>query len=749
LVSRLVFLVLLFAGPAAAQNNGGAPGDAPPPAPVPPATVSRDERGRATVRAVRLAAPLRLDGRLDEEVYVSVPPIDGFIQQIPVEGVPATELTEIWIFFDEDTLYFSARCHDSRPDRIAANELRRDNNNIFFVNDNISVALDTFYDQRNALFFQTNAIGAIRDQAVVEGRFNVNWNAVWDVRTARDDRGYTVEMAIPFKSLRYRAAGPQVWGINVRRQVKSKNETSMLTRVPASYGGDGVAQMSVAATLVGIDIPAQSLNLEFKPYVAASVTTDRAARAPFENDPDGDVGIDVKYGLTRSLTADLTVNTDFAQVEEDQQQVNLTRFNLFFPEKRDFFLEGQGIFDFGGITSQRAQGVHPILFFSRRIGLSAGQAVPVIAGGRVTGKAGPYDVGALTITTGDKPSAEAAQTTFSALRLRRNILRRSSIGMIATGRWPAASGPDENTAAGVDADFRFFDNVQANLYWARTSSPARRGDDASYRARYAYIGDRYAFEADRLVVESNFNPEIGFVRRTDFARNALMARFSPRLQRGRAIRMLTWQADLEYLTDAAGDVLQDRSVIGQFGVEFDTSDEVTLLLMRQFERLPFDFPIARGVVVPAGVHTHRTAQLTYRLGQQRRISGDLSVSHGRFYEGTRTSGGYSGRLGLSSHLTVEPVVTLNWVSLPYGDFTAHLTGARVSVTPTARLGFSALSQFNPALGSLASSMRMRWEYVPGSELFVVYSDGRDTAARGFPGLQNRSVAVKITRLVRF
>ena len=747
--AQLVLLLLFFAGPAVAQNNGGAADDGPPPAPVAPATVARDERGRATVRAVRLTQPLRLDGRLDEEVYTSVPPIDGFIQQLPVEGIPATEPTEVWIFFDAETLYIAARCLDSQPDRIAANELRRDNNNIFMVNDNISVALDTFYDQRTAVFFQTNAIGALRDQAIVDGVFNVNWNAVWDVRTARDDGGFTVEMAIPFKSLRYRAPGPQIWGINFRRQVKSKNETSMLTRVPQSYGGDGVAQMAVAATLVGVETPTQSLNLELKPYAVSSLTTDRAARVPFENDLNANVGLDLKYGLTRSLTADFTVNTDFAQVEEDQQQVNLTRFSLFFPEKRDFFLEGQGLFDFGGVSGQRASGISPILFFSRRIGLSAGQAVPVIAGGRVTGKAGRFDVGALTIATDDKLSAGATETTFSALRLRRNILRRSSVGMIATGRWPAASGSDENAAAGVDADLRFFDNVQSNLYWTRTASPGRASDDASYRTRFVYDGDRYGFEADRLVVESNFNPEVGFVRRTDFALNAMMVRFSPRLRRGRAIRMLTWQGNLEYVTDAGGRVLEDRIVTGRFGVEFNSSDRVVVLLARQFERLPFDFMISPGVVVAAGGYSYELLEATYTLGQQRKVSGNLSASHGSFYGGTRTSAGYSGRLAVSTHFTVEPVITLNWVALPHGDFTAHLSGARVSVTPTARLGFSALSQFNPAVRALTSSARMRWEYVPGSELFIVYSDGRDTAAHGFPGLQNRSIAVKMTRLLRF
>lgn len=757
---------VLLAGAAAptAAQSAGAPQDAVPPPPVAPDTITRDDRGRATVRAVRIDQPLRFDGRLDDEVYVAVPPIDGFIQQVPVEGVPATEPTEVWVFFDEDNLYIAARCYDSQPDRIAANELRRDNGNILSVNDTFSVTLDTFFDQRNAFFFQTNPIGALRDQAVADGMFNVNWNTVWDVKTSRSEAGYAVEMMIPFKSLRYRSAGPQTWGINIRRVVKWKNETSMLTRVPASYGGNGVAQMAVAATLVGLETPAQSMNLEFKPYAVSSLVTDRTARVPYNNDLSANAGIDVKYGLTRGLTADLTVNTDFAQVEEDEQQINLTRFNLFFPEKRDFFLEGQGIFDFGGISGQRASGVNPILFFSRRIGLNAGQAVPVLAGGRVTGKAGRFDVGALAITTDDKPAADAVTTTFSALRLRRNVLRRSSVGMIATGRWPAAAGAGNNATAGIDADLRFFDNVQANLYWARTSSPQLpfdgaqgtpsgsrgvRGDDASYRGRFNYAGDRYGFEADRIVVGSNFNPEVGFVRRTDFALNALTARFSPRLRRGRLVRMLTWQADLEYITDAAGDVLEDRSISGRFGVEFNSSDEVVLIATRQYELLPFDFAISPGVVVPAGGYTYETLSATYNLGQQRKLSGRLSASYGSFYEGTRTSLTYTGRIGVSAHFGVEPNISLNWVRLPYGDFNARLVGMRFGVAPTARLGFSALTQFNPSSRSLTSSARMRWEYTPGSEFFIVYSDGRDTALHGYPGLQNRSVAVKVTRLLRF
>ena len=734
-----------LAGPAAAQTGLDRPDGAA--AQLAPATVTHDERGRATVRAVRIAEPLRLDGRLDEGVYRDTLPIDGFLQQVPDEGAPATQPTEMWVFFDDDYLYIAARCLNSEPGRIVANDLRRDGNGIS-QNDNFGVVLDTFLDRRSAYYFQTTPIGAMRDAAVTDGVNNSNWSTVWDVRTATTDTGYTVEMAIPFKSLRYRGGGAQTWGINARREVQWNTESSMVSQVPASYGGSWT-QMSVAGTLVGLETPAQSLNLEFKPYLVSSVTTDRGARVPFSNDTSANAGIDVKYGLTRALTADLTVNTDFAQVEEDLQQVNLTRFDLFYPDKRDFFLEGQGIFDFGGQASQNARtATVPILFFSRRIGLSAGQSVPVIAGGRITGKAGRFDIGGLAITTDDKPSARAVQTTFSAMRVKRNILRRSSVGVIATGRSPAASGVDGNGAAGVDADFRFFDNVQATAYWARTSS-ATGGDDTSYRARFLYGGDRYGAEVERLVIGPQFNPEVGFVRRGDVAITSATARFSPRLRPGGLVRKLTWQADLDYITDAAGAVLEDRAESALFGVEFNSGDGVRVTATKQYESLPLDFAIAPGVVVPAGGYRYGNVNASYNVAPRRMVSGSASASYGSFYDGTRTTASYNGRVGVSPHFALEPSLTFNWVRLPYGDFDASLIGMRVLVSPTARLGFSSLTQFNPSADTLTFSVRTRWEYSPGSDLYIVYSDGRNTASGVLSSLQTRSFAIKATRLLRF
>jgi hypothetical protein len=734
-----------LAGPASGQTGLAVPAGAG--ALAAPATVERDARGRATVRAVRITEPLRLDGRLDEEVYRITPPMDGFLQQVPDEGAPATQPTEMWVFFDDENLYVSARCIETEPGRLTANELRRDGSAIS-QNDNFGVVLDTFLDRRNGYYFQTTPIGALRDASVTDGVNNSNWSTVWEVRTTRSDEGYIVEMAIPFKSLRYRGGGPQTWGINARREIQWNTESSMLSQVPASYGGTWT-QLAAAGTLVGLETPAQSLNLELKPYAVSSLTTDREARVPFSNDTKANAGIDLKYGVTRGLTADLTVNTDFAQVEEDLQQVNLTRFDLFYPDKREFFLEGQGIFDFGGQASQNARtATVPILFFSRRIGLSAGQSVPVIAGGRMTGKAGNFDIGGLALATDDKPSAGALQTTFSAVRIKRNVLRRSSIGMITTGRWPAVSGIDSNAAAGIDADFRFFDNVQATAYWARTSS-ADRADGTSYRARFLYGGDRYGAEVERLVIGPGFNPEVGFVRRGDLALTSLSGRFSPRLRQGGFARKLTWQTDLDYITDAGGDVLEDRVASAQFGAELNSGDSFNVTATRQYELLPANFTIARGVVVPAGGYRYDTLNASYNLAQKRLVAGNVSASYGSFYEGTRTTARYTGRLGFSAYFAIEPSLTFNWVRLPFGDFDASLVGMRVLVSPTARLGFSSLTQFNPSANSLAFSVRTRWEYSPGSDLYVVYSDGRNTAASGIPALLTRSVAIKATRLLRF
>jgi hypothetical protein len=716
-----------------------------------PAVVTRLESGEVTLRAFRIKTPINLDGHLDDEAYRTVDPRGGFLMQEPQDGLPATEPTDIWVFFDDVNLYVSARCWDSHPELAIANvnELRRDANTIN-AGENISVVFDTFQDRRNGFFFATNPLGAMRDQAVIAEAQDDDWNTVWDVRAAWFDRGWTMEMVIPFKSLRYRSAGPQVWGINFRRISRWKNEFSYLTRVPPQFGLNGVFRVGLAATLVGLETPAQSMNLEVKPYAVSSVTTDRAAAVPFENDFKANGGVDIKYGLTRGLIADATFNTDFAQVEEDVQQVNLTRFSLFFPEKRTFFLEGQGIFGFGGVQFNNftAPGDVPVLFFSRRIGLSQGQSVPVVAGGRITGKVGRFTIGALNIQTGDKEEAGAVDTNFSVARVKWDFLRRSNVGVLATRRSPTAGDAGTNVAFGADAALLLTNSVEVNAYYALTDSPGSTDGQSSYRGRFEYNSDRYGAVADHLLVGAQFNPEIGFVRRTNFRRNIGSLRFSPRPSPNDWVRKLTWQASIEYITDAARTTLENRTSQASFSILFENSDQFTVDHTREYELLPEDFTVG-GVVVPVGGYDYHTTRISYSLGQQRKVSGRLSTAWGTFYGGTKREATYSGRSAILTRFAVEPGVTLNWVDLPSGSFEAKQLNCRFIITPSPRMVLSSLVQYNALSHLLSSSARLRWEYTPGSELFVVYSDGRDTATRGLPDMMNRSFALKITRLVRF
>ena len=734
----VVALLLSLASAAAAQ-----------PAPT---TVNRTAADNVTVRAMRVTSPLRIDGRLDEQVYSSVAAISDFIQQEPEEGQPATEKTEAWILFDDVNLYISARNWDSHPEREIANELRRDNGNIL-GNENFTFVLDTFHDRRNGYLFQTNVLGALRDMTVTDDQQNSAWNGIWYVKTGRFENGWTMEVAIPFKSLRYRGSGPQTWGINLRRLVKWKNEFSYLSLVPAALGTGGISRMASAATVIGLETPAESKNIELKPYAVASSITNRSAADPFNNRGDANAGLDFKYGLTRSLILDATVRTDFAQVEEDLQQINLTRFSVFFPEKREFFIEGQGIFDFGGVQAGNSPGDVPLLFFSRQIGLSQGQAVPVLGGVRLTGRSGPFSIGALNIQTDEQPSARAVSTNFTALRLKRNLFRRSNVGVMATRRGPAlGTGATPSYTVGADATMLFFKSINVTSYYALTRVPGSNGQDVtgtSYRGRFDYTDDRYGASAEHMLIDRDFRPEVCYVRRADVRRSFAQVRFSPRPRASKVIRKLTWQASADYLTDASADTLQSREVSALFRLDFQSSDQASLDHSREFELLPSRFTISPGVVVPAGGYTYSTTRLSYTLGQQRKVSGRLSAAAGTLYEGTKSELAYSGRWGIVPQFSVEPSVSLNWVHLPIGDFASRLVSSRFTVTPSARMLISSLVQFNVDSHNLSSSARLRWEYTGGSELFVVYSDGRDTTSTGFPGLLNRTLAVKATRLVRF
>ena len=723
-----------------------------PAPPAPPAVVARDAAGRVTLRATRLVEPLVIDGRLDEPAYERVPAVVGFIQQEPREGEPATEATEAWIFFDDRNLYVAARLLDSQPDRIVANEMRRDHWNIS-RGASFTVALDTFYDRRNGFIFQTNPLGAIRDAQVTDERNeNLDWSTVWDAQTTRSADGWTVEMVIPFKSLRYQQGADQVWGLNLQRNIRWKNEQTFLSPIPASYGSGGINKFSSAATLVGIQPPQRAKDLELKPYAISSVTTDRTATPSVSNHVAGDVGFDVKYRLTRGMTADFTVNTDFAQVEADEEQVNLTRFSLSFPEKREFFLEGQGIFGFGGRENRvwGPGGDTPILFYSRRIGISQGAIVPIRAGARVTGRACKYTIGLLNMQTGESETVDAASTNFSVVRVRRDILRRSTISVIGTHRSVSLDGTGSNQVYGADANFAFFQNLNINTYYAQSRTPGRSGNDTSYRARIANRGDRYGFEYEHLLVGDNFNPEMGFLRRRDFRLNRGELRFSPRPTFTDVVRRFSYQVGLDHFTNGDG-VVETRELEGRFQAEFQNSDQWGFAYQSSYEFLDEPFFIASDVTIPVGAYDFQYLRTSYRLGSQRKVSGWLSFGRGGLFDGTRTESSFQGRVEVTPQLSLEPQLSVDWVNLPAGAFTSTLLGSRVTYTMSSRMFVSALVQYHSSRDALSTNVRFRWEYQPGSDLFIVYSEGREinSLRPSFSTLQNRGLAIKLTRLLRF
>ena len=709
-----------------------------------------DSSGHVTVTAVPVTEVVTLDGRLDEAIYAEVASTGGFIQQEPREGEPATERTEVWVLFDRRTLYVSARCFDSQPHRMVANELRRDHQNIA-QNESLAVILDTFQDGRNGFLFQTNALGALRDGLITDERTaNFDWNTVWDVQTQRTSEGWTLEMAIPFKSLRYAGGVDQVWGINFQRFVRWKNEQSHLSPIPASYGEDGVYRVSQAASLVDLRIDAGTRHLELKPYAISGVTTNLSAAPAFANDLDGDVGFDAKYNLTKGLTADFTYNTDFAQVEVDDEQVNLTRFNLFFPEKREFFLEGQGIFEFGGPERQqwRRPSNAPIVFFSRRIGLSGAGEVPIRAGGRVTGRAGQYSIGILGLGTGTSDTSKAAATGFGVVRVRRDILRRSSIGFIGTYRSVGLDGAGANQVYGADVSLAFRDNLSVTGFYARSRTPNRDGREYTYRARLENVGDRYGIEYEHLVVGENFNPEIGFLRRRGFRRNYVQLLFTPRPAAMPLIRKFRYEASVDYITSLDGR-LESREARFAWASQFQHGDELWIEYNGGFEFLPQPFEISRGVVLPVGDYNSHAFVTTYSLGAQRRLSGWLGFVRGSFFDGDRTEARFMGRYEVTPTLSLEPGLTLNWIDLPQGSFLSRLVRGRVTYTLSPRSFLAALVQYNTGTESLSTNVRFRWEYEPGSDLYVVYTEGRDTETTGYPGLENRALVMKFTKLFRF
>ena len=748
-VSRLLLLGVIGVG--TALSNVAAASDNP----IDYATARKERR----LPAVRATSTITLDGRLDEPGWVNAPVAKDFIQNDPKEGEPATFDTEVRLLYDDDALYIGMFAKDETPSGIIINELRKDFNP--GSGDSFQVVIDTFQDERNGYQFAVNPAGAKWDsQMSNEGRDqNSNWDGVWDVGTRVGEDGWYAEIRIPFRTLKFTQASQQTWGINFQRRLRRLNENSYWSPIPRIHQ---LSRVSMAGTLEDLQGLRPGNNLRVKPYALASANRVRQGSTT----GDFDYGADVKYGVTSGLTWDFTYNTDFSQVEADEQQVNLTRFSLFFPEKRDFFLENSGIYQFGvgsagggggGGGGRQNPSQDMILFFSRRIGLSSSaNAIPILGGTRLTGRAGGFSIGALNIQqraeTLDDDTVVTPSTNFTALRLRRDIFAQSDIGVMLLNK--DVSGGSFNRVVGTDANFRFFQNLDVNFAGAKTFSPTAavpsEGDDWYSKSSFNFRTNRLEMRGGYQTIGERFNNEMGFVPRRGVNNGELHvgARFRPQWSWTRGWLRETyphWQ--VENFTRREGG-LESRYMDWHWPLTFHNSSFVEVGINPNVEVLSSAFTInsRRNIQVLPGRYEFNEYFVLANTNAAAPVSFNTRYSIGDFYDGYRRGYTIGTTVRANEHFNVSGNVQFNDIDLPQGAFTTTLLTGRINYFLNTKVFFNALLQYNTDAEQWSSNVRFNVIHRPLSDIFIVYNERRESRSGD---LIDRALIAKMTYLIAF
>ena len=708
--------------------------------PVPIEINYETARLEKVARAVRITGNITLDGRLDEPEWELATSLTDFTQWAR-PGLAATNTNDVRFLYDDDNLYVGWDAGDQDAENLVVNELREDFG--FRDGDSVSVIIDSLHDRSSGFNFGTNPAGARRDQQISnDGRTNSNWDGVWDVQVTVDERGWVAEYRIPFKTLRFSNAPVQVWGLNLSRRILNVSEENMWAPIPIRY--NCCLKVSLGGTLEGLENIDPGRNLGVKPFFTAGITDiregDRMERVrSLGSIKDYEGGVDAKYGLTQSLTLDLTYHTDFAQVEADTQQVNLTRFNLFFPEKREFFLENSGIFDFGPRGNL-------VPFFSRRIGLSPrGNPIPIVGGARLTGKADRYDIGLLAMKTEklETPASPVPSNNYVVGRLKRNLLARSWIGTLVTSRTSTING-DYNRVYGADARFILRDRLEIDSYILRSDTPGKTGKNYARRLQTGWRGNEWSISSEYNQVQANFNPEVGFIRRRDHSQYASQFSWRPLLRESDTIRRLRFTTNAEYFKGASGKV-ETRTQSLTLGVEFLNNAGASFVVNNIFDRLVNPARI-QGLAVPRGDYKYLEYTAQFNTDRSEKISGTGRIDWGEFWDGRRRSvrGGLLLKPSYRFNATFD--YTRNFVRLASGSKTTDLLGARFLLAFSPRSFVNAYFQYNSETHEVSSNIRFNITYRPLSDIYLVYNDRRSSLGNV---LQERAFIVKVTNLFNF
>lgn len=712
----------------------------------------RSPSGRLQVVAVQATEPVVIDGHLNDEVWRIAPRVSGFVQSEPQEGEPATEKTEVLVAYDADNLYIAAYCHDRDPAGVVVNDIRED----FRLGnqDSFEVILDTFADRRNGFVFMTNPAGARSDQQMTnEGReVNASWDAVWFVRSSRVEDGWIVEMAIPFTSLRFDMAGASAWGINFCRRIRRKNEVDLWSPVPRAFT---LNRVSLAGELAGLSSARPGRDFRVKPYVAGRTVRPTGGDSFLK---DGDVGVDLKYGITRALTLDVTVNPDFAQVEADEQRVNLTQFSQFFPEKREFFLENSGIFYVGDAArNNRVSYLSPrpdtdlLVFFSRRIGLTPGGIpIPITAGARVTGNVAGLGVGALTVQT-ERANLHPANN-YTVLRMRKNVLATSDVGAIFMSRQSTDYGGDYNRVFGLDSNIRFFGNIDWSTYGLKTATPGFSDGQYAFRSTINREGNFFHIKTGFMSIGENFNNELGYYRRVGVRKYMLDTGIRPRpasFQR-RGVREMHPHIVWSVFTDQSGEMVSKRLHTG-YTFFLNNGGTSQFAANPSYELLTAPFTIhPDSPPIPAGGYSWTAYQIDFTSDPSRVLSGSIAGIFGGLWSGTQRT--------IRASVSVKPTYKFRFslgvtrtaasLELPLTDFVTAIWTLRANYSFATNTFLDSLVQYDAARGLFNANIRFNIMHRPLSDLFIVYNEQRFTTPAD-PIPVGRGLIVKFTRMFAF
>ncbi|MFQ5447493.1 MAG: DUF5916 domain-containing protein [Saprospiraceae bacterium] len=696
------------------------------PAALPAQTGSPD-----TIVASFTETKIRLDGLLDESIWGTAMRVSNFMQVEPVEGAPATERTEVAVVYTETALYLGVWCYDSEPDKLVAKFLERDFD--AESDDLFAIALSTFNDKRNGYAFGINPNGARLD-GLISGIEDINpdWNGVWDAIVKKNTKGWFAEIYIPFSTLQYRQGEEQTWGIKFQRNILRKNEFTRWQGWSRNFNFENLSQ---AGTLTGLKNIKGKVRLEVKPYGLAGVTKEKGIAA----DAVHKVGLDINKNLLSTLKLNLTVNTDFAQVEADRIQTNLSRFSLFYPEKREFFLEGAANYNFG-------LGGPNSLFYSRRIGISDdNQLLPIIAGTRVFGKANKTNIGLLSIQTGEKGGTPS--TNYSMLRLRQDVGTQSGIGMIVTSKQNA---DENNLVFGADANYetaKFLKDKNLSIGGMVYGSHTRDVADVrniGYRIFLDYPNDLVDYYMSTGYVPENFIPGMGFIFRKNYRSYVSFFRFTPRWFTGWGIRQMKFRpwGLLLFQNPRTGKVESWQNETRPLGFELQSGESFEFNIKHEYDHPEEGFDISEDLVIPAGEYHMHGYEIQIATYQGRRVFGSLTLYSGLFYTGDIKTIETELGVNVNTHLNLEGEWIFNDVQLPAGELKSHELSGRIIYAFTPRLNTSLFAQWNSAEDFIGFNFRIHWIPTIGSDLYFVINQGYENQLR-FKRLQETSAAVKL------